>query len=75
MHGSVSAALAALQKRVGLRGISSNWYAMEPYWKRVAQLYGPEMIEAFDGFGIVDPGLLPMGMVREVRSGRVNWQE
>ena len=36
---------------------------------------GPEMIEAFDGFGIVDPGLLPMGMVRELRSGRVNWQE
>ncbi|KAL8783648.1 MAG: hypothetical protein Q9195_009322 [Heterodermia aff. obscurata] len=74
-RGSVLAALAALGKRTGLRGILSNWHSMEPYWKWVAQLYGPEMIEIFDGFGIVDPSLLPMGMVSEFRSGRVDWQE
>ena len=75
MHGSIVTALRALGERAGLRGILSNWYSMEPYWKWVTQLYGPEMIDVFGGFGIVDPSLLPMGMVSEFRSGRVNWQE
>ena len=74
-YGGIVTALSALGERAGLRGILSNWYSMEPYWKWVAQLYGPEMIEVFGGFGIVDPSLLPMGMVSEFRSGRVNWQE
>ena len=74
-HGSIVTALSALGERAGLRGILSDWYSMEPYWKWVAQLYGPEMIDVFGGFGIVDPSLLPMGMVSEFRSGRVNWQE
>ncbi|KAK4552982.1 hypothetical protein LTR86_009906 [Recurvomyces mirabilis] len=52
-----------------------SWYGMEPYWKWVAELYGPEMIERFGGFEIVDAGLLPMGMVGLFRSGRVKWQE
>ena len=74
-YGSIVTALAALKDRAGLRGILNDWYSMEPYWKWVAQLYGPEMIDVFGGFGIVDPSLLPMGMVSEFRSGRVNWQE
>ena len=74
-HGSVNIALGRLGDRPGLKGILSNWYSMEPYWKWVAQLYGPEVVEMFDGFGIVDPSLLPMGMVSEFRSGRVNWGE
>lgn len=53
----------------------TNWYAMEPYWKWVTMLYGPEMIEKFKTFTIVDAGLLPMGMVSMFRSGRVSWQE
>jgi hypothetical protein len=56
-------------------GILQDWYRMEPYWKWVAQLYGPEMIDRFGGFKIVDSGLLPMGMVSLFRSGRVKWQE
>ena len=74
-NGNVKVALNALAGRPNLRGILANWYYMEPYWKWVAQLYGPEIIEKFGGFGIVDPGLLPMGMVSLFRSGRVNWQE
>lgn len=74
-YGGIVTALSALGERAGLRGILSNWYSMEPYWKWVAQLYGPEMVEVFGGFGIVDPSLLPMGMVNEFRCGRVNWQE
>ena len=74
-NGTVKTALNALGSRPNLRGILANWNYMEPYWKWVAQLYGPEIIDKFGGFGIVDPGLLPMGMVSLFRSGRVNWQE
>ena len=66
---------AELRHRANLRDILSNWQLLEPYWRWVAQLYGPEMIEVFGGFDIVDPSLLPMGMVSEFRSGRVKWQE
>ena len=38
-------------------------------------MYGPELIEKFGGFNIVEPGLLPMGMVALFRSGRVQWEE
>ena len=72
---NVARALRAMDGQSGLRGILNNWDSMEPYWKWVAQLYGPEMIEKFGGFNIVDPGLLPMGMVSLFRSGRVQWQE
>lgn len=74
-NGEVIRALNALGSRGGLKGILNNWWSMEPYWKWVAQLYGPEMIDTFGGFSIVDPSLLPMGMVSEFRSGRVRWQE
>lgn len=74
-HGLVNIALGRLGDRVGLKGILSNWYSMEPYWKWVAQLYGPEVVDLFGGFGIVDPSLLPMGMVGEFRGRRVRWGE
>ena len=65
--------------QVALQGLPStklqHWSSMEPYWKHVAQLYGPELLERFGGFKIVDSGLLPMGMVSLFRSGRVKWQE
>lgn len=59
----------------GRTGISGNWYGMTPYWKWVTQLYGPEMIEKFGGLNIVDGDLLPIGIVPELRSGRVKWCE
>jgi hypothetical protein len=74
-NGLVKMALNALGNQTSLRGILADWYSMEPYWKWVAHLYGPEMIERFGGFNIVDPGLLPIGMVSLFRSGGVKWQE
>jgi hypothetical protein len=44
------------------------------YWRWVAQLYGPDMIERFGGLNIVDAGLLPIGMVNLFREGKVKWQ-
>ncbi|KAF2447483.1 hypothetical protein P171DRAFT_407672 [Karstenula rhodostoma CBS 690.94] len=57
-----------------LKGITSSWYGMEPYWKWVAQMYGPEMCERFGGLNVVDPGLLPIGMVSMFRNKRIKWQ-
>lgn len=67
-------ALSQLQSQVNLRGITGNWQQMEPYWKWVAELYGPEVIDRFGGMNIVEPGLLPMGMVSIFRDQRVKWQ-
>ena len=74
-NGGVAAALQALAHRPNLRGITDNWCGMKPYWKWVAMLYGPEIVEKFGGLTVVDPGLLPMGMVSLFRSGRVSWRE
>ena len=74
-HGDVMTALNALANQQNLGGISANWYTMAPYWKWVSQLYGPEMVRRFGGFRIVDPGLLPTGMVSLLRNARLDWQE
>ncbi|KAI0869481.1 hypothetical protein GGS24DRAFT_163094 [Hypoxylon argillaceum] len=55
-------------------GITGGWHEIEPYWRWVAQLHGPEAIARFGGLHIVEPGLLPMGMVRIFRDERVKWQ-
>ena len=70
----VSEGIAPLSTQKNLRGILNNWDAMEPYWKWVTMLYGPEVLERFGGLSIVDSGLLPMGMVRLFRENRVKWQ-
>ncbi|RWA03749.1 hypothetical protein EKO27_g11357 [Xylaria grammica] len=57
-----------------LKGITGDWHAMDSYWRWVAQLYGPEAIKRFGGLNIVEPGLLPMGMVSIFREKRVKWQ-
>ncbi|KAI0541279.1 hypothetical protein GGR58DRAFT_457583 [Xylaria digitata] len=57
-----------------LKGITGNWDTMDPYFRWVAQLYGPEAIKRFGGLNIVEPGLLPMGMVSIFRDKRVKWQ-
>ncbi len=65
---------ALMHSTTTLRGITANWYQMEPYWKWVTQLYGPEMIDKFGGLNVVEPGLLPVGMVSIFQSKRVAWQ-
>jgi hypothetical protein len=55
-------------------GISGGWHGLTPYWKWVLQLYAPEMMERFGGLNVVDSGLLPIGIILELRSGRVEWR-
>lgn len=70
----VMAGIEALAGQGSLKDIRSDWYGMEGYWKWVAQLYGPELMDRFGGLSIVDRGLLPIGLVGLFRSKRVNWQ-
>ncbi|OGM41667.1 hypothetical protein ABOM_009953 [Aspergillus bombycis] len=73
--GAVFRELKQLSGHQNVRGIQRNWRDMDAYWKWVTQLYGQEIIDRFGGFNIVDPGLLPIGMVSLFRSGRIQWQE
>ncbi|KAF1837272.1 hypothetical protein BDW02DRAFT_637396 [Decorospora gaudefroyi] len=70
----VRLALANLSGRSNLRGITFNWNSMNAYWKWIAQMYGPEMIQTFGGLNVVDFGLLPIGMVSMFRQRRTKWQ-
>lgn len=51
-----------------------TWDRMQSYWKWLMMLYGPEILEKFGQFQIVDTGLLPMGMVSMITSRKVGWQ-
>jgi hypothetical protein len=70
----VQQALAELSCQSSLRGITSDWDSMDAYWKWIAQMYGPEMIDTFGGLNVVDFGLLPIGMVSMFRQRRTKWQ-
>lgn len=67
-------ALDQLQGQSNLRGITSTWSSMDAYWRWIAQMYGPEMLQKFGGLNVVDPGLLPIGMVGFFRQRRTKWQ-
>jgi hypothetical protein len=69
----VNQAVEQLRGQSNLRGIVSDLSHMEPYWKWIAQMYGPEMVERFGGLNVVDLGLLPIGMVSMLRQKRMNW--
>jgi len=44
-----------------------------PYWRWVMMMYGQEIFARFGGLNIVEPGLLPMGMVSIFKESRVKW--
>jgi len=74
---SIAATPQILNGANALAGTQANiqsWYNMEPYWKWITQMYGPEMMERFGGLNVVDQGLLPIGMVSLFRGKRVSWQ-
>lgn len=65
---------ALAQVPAGGRAIKQNWHEMNASWRWITAMYGPEIMERFGGLSIVDPGLLPMGMVGLLREKRVTWQ-
>jgi hypothetical protein len=70
----VRQALEQLRGQANLRGIIPHWESMDAYWKWMAQMYGPEICAKFGGLNVVDPGLLPIGMVGFFRQRRTKWQ-
>ena len=70
----VKQAIDQLAGQSNLRGITNDWPRMDAYWKWVTQLYGPEIIERFGRLSVVDPRLLPIGMIGLFRDKRVKWQ-
>ncbi|KAL1983838.1 hypothetical protein VTN96DRAFT_9839 [Rasamsonia emersonii] len=54
--------------------IRSTWDQMTPYWKWVAELYHPGMVRKYGGLAAVDRALMPLGVVKVLREGRVRWQ-
>lgn len=67
-------ALEKLRSHAHARGITHHWPSMDAYWRWMAELYGPEMIERFGGLSVVESGLLPIGMVGLFRDQKVKWQ-
>lgn len=54
--------------------ISSDWYAMTPYWRWVAQLYHDEMIRTYGSLAAAKREFMPLGVVKTLREGRFRWQ-
>lgn len=47
--------------------------ALQPYWKWILGLHGPEVLRRFGGLNLVDNGVLPIGMVSLFRSQGISW--
>lgn len=69
----IGPAMEKLKSQPDLQSIS--WDRTDLYWSWITMMYGPEVVDRFGGLNIVDPGLLPMGMVSLLRERKVTWQE
>lgn len=65
-----SEVLAAEMKVADLR-----WSNMDNDYKWLLQLHSPELLQRFGGLSILDKGLLPLGVMKMLRSKKVTWQE
>ncbi|RAO66095.1 uncharacterized protein BHQ10_002107 [Talaromyces amestolkiae] len=54
--------------------IGSDWKQMSPYWKWVAEVYSAGMVQRYGGLSAVDRALMPLGVVKVLRQGKVRWQ-
>ncbi|KFY84773.1 hypothetical protein V500_08999 [Pseudogymnoascus sp. VKM F-4518 (FW-2643)] len=67
-------------KQLSLEGFNdkpyqSRWDHGDPYHRWIMQLYGTEMVRRFGGLNVVQPGLLPMGMVTMFKKSRFQWRD
>ena len=57
-------------------GDEGRWsYNMKSYEKWVTGLYADEVIERFGSLEVVDPTLIPVGMVQLFRASRLRWDQ
>ena len=52
-----------------------EWRGLDSDQKWLIQLCSPELLQQFGGLNIVDKGLLPLGVMKMLRSKKVTWQE
>jgi len=57
-------------------GDDQRWYGtMDYYQKWIIGLYADEVVERFGSLEVVDPTLIPVGMVQLFRSSRMKWDQ
>lgn len=56
-------------------GGGGNWYGLDWYGKWIAALYGDEVVKRFGKLEVVDPTLIPVGMVQLFRKSRMKLDE
>lgn len=51
----------------------ADWKDLQPYWNWIFELYAGEIIEKFGGLSMGEAELLPLGLVKMLRSEKVRW--
>ena len=54
--------------------IQKNFNSMDPYWKWVVAVYGPEIMKKFGSLQMVDPAQVPLGVVGVMKAGKIRWK-
>jgi hypothetical protein len=52
-------------------GDGRTWVSMDWYEQWIVSLYGQEVVKRFGGLEVVDPTLIPVGMVKFFRNSKV----
>lgn len=55
-------------------GLAWDWNQLGSDQKWIIQLYSSGVLERFGGLNLVDPNLLPMGVMTMLRARKVVWQ-
>ncbi|CRG89676.1 hypothetical protein PISL3812_06715 [Talaromyces islandicus] len=54
--------------------ISNDWANMNSYWRWATVLYYSGMVKKYGSLSAVDRALMPLGVVKVLRQGKVRWQ-
>ncbi|KAG6997770.1 hypothetical protein G7Y79_00038g075290 [Physcia stellaris] len=58
-----------------MKVVEVRWSRMDSDYRWLLQLHSHELLQRFGGLSIVDKGLLPLGVMKMLRSKKVTWQE
>jgi hypothetical protein len=54
--------------------ITRDWRSMNAYWRWATALYYSGMVKKYGSLSAVDCALMPLGVVKVLRQGKVRWQ-
>lgn len=75
LTNTVAAALKTIPAELqGCNSIKADWRRMDTYWRWVLQLYAKEAMASFGGLVLGERDMLPVELVKLLRSERVRWQ-